>query len=238
MKWAEEVRQAMAELGPATVRHIAARLDIPAADYAGRQKVRLTVRDLVAARLAAPAGQSGREIKYRLLDKTGARGEAQEKVWYAIRLKEGRGETFTIRDIAVLTGYSPDYLKKYLHFLLEGGWIIVVARAKVSLFGVGFIYRLAPGKDQEKPPKWNRRAEEAKRRADVSPASVPLVIAALAKGVEETMQTFASGLRAALAAHNDRVEQVLQEMEADVARIAGPEREVEDAPESSSPDES
>jgi predicted transcriptional regulator len=159
-----EIKQALMEMGGASIRQIAARLDIPGADYAGRRKVRDALRNLVEFGLVKRAERPGEnEALYYLTGKAGMRGETQEKVWRAILVKR---LGFTGKDLAILSGASRDYIRRYLRYLKTQGFIQETGRQKLSRFGVGLRYRLAPGKEKEAAPKfkWREEARRARER--------------------------------------------------------------------------
>ncbi len=226
MKFSGEVRQALVELGPATVRMIAARLDIREADYAGRERVRQAVRDLVEFRLAAKVSGPGDETWYAATPKRGARGEMQEKIWFAVRLKGSRGETFTRKDLEVLSGANSDYVKRYLHFLQAGGWIEAAGKVRMNLYGTGIAYRQVREKDQKDAPRWHRRAEEKKRRSAGRDACA--TIGAGDQGLEKDaalqvlagVGNFVNEVRQILGETNVRVTAILDGMEADLQGVA------------------
>jgi|GEM_PF-1492941 hypothetical protein len=154
---AEAVKAALAGLRQATLWELCAALDIPDADWRGRNLVRKTLQKL------RKSGQVGVLPGAPLYSLTGraVRRQAQQKLWRAICLKSRKAEAWGFMDLARLAGCSYDYAKKYVEFL-EWREIVITEWTE----GRRCYFRLLPGKEQEGAPAWNRRAE--KRRLAVS----------------------------------------------------------------------
>lgn len=149
---AEKVKAVLARLRQATLHEICAALDLPLADWRGRDRVRKGLRDLQRS------GQVSLMPGVPLFCATG-RGsrQVQEKLWRAICLKARKAESWTFNDLARLAGCSYDYAKKYAEFLTRREIVITEWTD-----GRTHYFRLLPGKEQEMAPGWNRRAEKRK----------------------------------------------------------------------------
>ncbi len=145
---ADTVKQALARLRQGTLEEICAALDMAAADWRGRDRVRKILRDL--QRSAQVRAMPGAPLYL-----------VQEKLWRAILLKFHKAEAWGFLDLATLAGCSLDYAKKYCEFLERRELI-----AAAGVQGHQNYFRLTPGREHEGAPAWNRRAE--KRRAVAS----------------------------------------------------------------------
>lgn len=149
---AETVKRALRELGAATPGEVARHLGIESAP--AKLLVRGILRDLKKSGGALRDGKS----RYILADDPERRGSMQEQIWRAACLKAQKAKSFSLVDLALLTGASHDYLKKYVHFLAGAGFLEALGRKRHAT-----IFRVAPGQEKELPPHWNRRAEKRRR---------------------------------------------------------------------------
>ncbi len=149
---AETVKRALRELGAATPGEVARHLGIESAP--AKLLVRGILRDLKKSGGALRDGKS----RYTLADDPERRGSMQEQIWRAACLKAQKAKSFSLVDLAFLTGASHDYLKKYVHFLAGAGFLEALGRKRHAT-----IFRVAPGQEKELPPHWNRRAEKRSR---------------------------------------------------------------------------
>lgn len=189
----EQVKEALRALRLATVRQVAAHLDIPEADYLERRKVYHALRDLVKFHQAEKDTLHG-ELFYRLAESLEARGGKQIKMWRAMQA-EIHG--FTVADLTRLSGACRDYAKRYVRWLLGEDFLEVVGYQTREIK----VYRIVPGKEAGSAPRWQRLYEEARTRP---------------KGAAPKQE--ATILDAAV---KIRVTEVLGEMEATLARAAG-----------------
>jgi hypothetical protein len=150
---AAAVKRALGERRGSSFEEICAALDLAAADWQNRHRLRKTLESLV--RSGQVEFLPGVPL-YRLDE---IRGHTrQEKVWRAIVLKARKGEAFALLEVASLAGCSLDYTKKYCQFL-AGKEILKHAGSR----GHFRFWRLAPGLEGEAAPVWNRRAEKRRR---------------------------------------------------------------------------
>ncbi len=154
--WVDKVRGVLAQ-GEGTVRELAARLDVPEADRAGRERVRFALADLHDQGEAAYRGSNPR--KYRLAGNYWGRAEKQEKLWRAMCLAAQKAAPFTVADLVLLTGADRDYAKRYVRFCANRGLIRPVGKKVTAL-----VYRMTPGQERQPAPRWNRRAEKRARQ--------------------------------------------------------------------------
>jgi hypothetical protein len=226
MSLAGEVRKILQE-GPANIEMMAQRLDIPKADKAGRNRLSSTLADLQEAgmviRTAEVAGQPA-GWSFHLTGRNSLSGEVQTRMARVVRLMGRKNRRLTCKDVAALSGGTQEYAARYLRFLKEQEYLLPGTAVKLSRFGLGLAYRVAPGREKEEPPRWNRRAEEARKAGEAAMATpvaglAPEELQKFASNMRQTFADFCRGLRQTMAAHFPQVEEVLLEMEEDLGRI-------------------
>lgn len=240
MSLAGEVRKILQE-GPADLKTLAQRLDLAKVDRAGSNRLTSTLVDLKAAGMVTWKIRPGKPALYHLAGRTSLPGEVQARMARVVRLRGGKNRPITCTEVAVLSGCTQEYAARYLRFLKNDGYLLEGTAVKLSRFGLGLAYRVAPGREKEKPPWWNRRAEEARKKvgqasppatplaAGGTPALLPDELQKFAGNMRQAFADFSAGLRQALAPYFPQVEPVLLEMEADLVKIA--EEQGHDEPE-------
>ena len=222
MSQAGDVRQILFDTGGADFEQLCQQLDLVGAK--DRKMLRLTLKDLEKSQEVALAGEV-----YRLLQRGPQRGDLQERLWEACTL-ENPG--FTVGQVVKLAGGSPEYVQRCLRFWADGGFLERTGRAPSRKFGRAYAYRIKPGQDKETPPRWNRRAEEAKRKGSGvrgQGAGKDPVAQALSR-----IGNFVSEARQILGEANVRVTSILTGMEVVLTSVVPgvKESEVADGPES------
>lgn len=159
MSLAGDIRKFLA-IEEATAREVADHLGVKS--RAEVRRVRNAIYDMAkSGMLTAAPGSKPRRWHLRPGLLPPERGEKQEKIWRAVKI-EARG--FTIHEIVVLAGTAREYTQRYLRFLAAHGYIEAVGRKQVRKYGLATAYRLIAGKEQEAAPRYQRRAEEARKK--------------------------------------------------------------------------
>lgn len=162
MSQAGDVRNILKE-GPADFSTIAARLDIAKMDRRARKVLRATLTDLreVGIVTFVDVVPPGAPPQYRLAGRTDTAG-VQAKMARAVKLKGKQNRPITCKDLAALSGCTQEYAGRYLRFLKQEKYLLPGEAVKLSRFGLGLTYRVAPGREKAEPPHWSRRTEERK----------------------------------------------------------------------------
>lgn len=164
MSLAGDVRKIL-QAGPADFETLAQRLDLAKVDRAGRNRLSSALADLQEAGMVTRVAEGARVSSvYHLAGRTTLPGEVQARMVRAVRLRGGKNRQITCKEVAVLSGCTQEYAARYLRFLKNDGYLLEGTAVKLSRFGLGLAYRVAPGREKEKPPWWNRRAEEARKK--------------------------------------------------------------------------
>jgi hypothetical protein len=89
--------------------------------------------------------------RYRYAPKEGRLGPAQQRIWAAMRNLAKVSRIIDLEDVVLLSGASPDYVRRYAGYLIREGHL---AQRRTD----GVYVMLAPQKVQA--PAWNRRKAE------------------------------------------------------------------------------
>jgi hypothetical protein len=237
---AQGVRKILSR-GPADFEALAKTLDIAQVDRAGRRDLRKDLWDLIAAgAVVKEVGANGAPPRYRLTERQKQRGEVQARLAKALKLRGRKGQITHTQDLSALAGCSREFAKRYLRFLKNAGYLVEAGAVKLSKFGLGISYRVAPGREGEAPPWFSRRAEEKKQGSGVrgqglAKEQVAAVMAEIRGAVEmaqSRVQRAATGslvvaARAIDAAIDAAIEaafahplEILEEMVADLEKIS------------------
>jgi DNA-binding transcriptional ArsR family regulator len=158
MSQAAQVRQALAELGEASVREVADALGVT--QYAQVGQVRKVMDDLKKRGLVVSRRESpGATTRYRLNRERPETLTKQRKLWAAMQVKQDQSGGFLARDVARLAEACRDYTNRLLRFYARQGCVVPPEKP-------GGMYQVAPEwrSQQKRPPHWHRQQEERGRR--------------------------------------------------------------------------